>query len=91
MKYLLFLLIFIVLSSFLFSFFNRNSTDVSRYSEDIYDYSAKLINGKQLNVSIFMGPTFYLRFLRQFSILSYSIDALLTNGIPNNSKNRIPS
>ena len=55
MKYLLFLLIFIVLSSFLFSFFNRNSTDVSRYSEDIYDYSAKLINGKQLNFKTLKG------------------------------------
>ena len=46
MKYVFFLIIFLALSSFVFSFFNNNAVNLLKKSKNIYDYSVRLIDGE---------------------------------------------
>ena len=55
MKYVIFIIIFIVLLSFVFSFFNSSDANIEDLSSNIYDYSVELINGEQLNFKEFQG------------------------------------
>ena len=55
MKYVIFLSVFVVLLSFVFSFFNSSDTNIENLSSNIYDYSVDLISGKQLSLSELQG------------------------------------
>ena len=55
MKYLLFVLIFITLSSFVFSFFNSDNAEIDDNSTNVYDYSVTLINGEKLDIKAYQG------------------------------------
>ena len=60
MKYLLFILIFIILSSIGFSFFNKDKINLDGYSKDIYDYSINLISGNTINLKSYKGKKIIL-------------------------------
>jgi len=60
MKYLLFILIFIIFSSIGFSFFNKDKINLDGYSEDIYDYSINLINGNTIDLKSYEGKKIIL-------------------------------
>ncbi len=60
MKYLLFILIFIILSSIGFSFFNKDKINLDGYSKDIYDYSINLISGNTINLKSYEGKKIIL-------------------------------
>ena len=60
MKYLLFILIFIILSSIGFSFFNKDKINLDGYSKDIYDYSINLISGNTLDLKSYEGKKIIL-------------------------------
>jgi len=55
MKYLVFIIIFVVLLSFVFSFFNNNDTNIDNLSSNFYDYSVELINGEKLDFNKLKG------------------------------------
>ena len=60
MKYLLFILIFIIFSSIGFSFFNKDKINLDGYSEDIYDYSINLISGNTIDLKSYEGKKIIL-------------------------------
>ena len=60
MKYLLFILIFIIFSSIGFSFFNKDKINLDNYSDNIYDYSINLINGNTVDLKSYRGKKIIL-------------------------------
>jgi len=60
MKYLLFILIFIIFSSIGFSFFNKDKINLENYSKDIYDYKINLINGDLIDLKSYKGKKIIL-------------------------------
>lgn len=60
MKYLLFILVFIIFSSIGFSFFNKDKINLDNYSENIYDYSINLINGNTVDLKSYRGKKIIL-------------------------------
>ena len=60
MKYFLFILVFIIFSSIIFSFFNKDKINLDNYSENIYDYSINLINGNTVDLKSYRGKKIIL-------------------------------
>lgn len=60
MKYLFFLLIFIILLSLSNAFWGNKKLDVDESSKNIYDYSINLIDGKEKSIEDFKGKKILL-------------------------------
>ena len=55
MKWFIFLGLFCISFTFLFSFFNNTKLNINGYSKYIYDYTLKDIDGKEISMSSFKG------------------------------------
>ena len=55
MKWFIFVGLFCISFTFLFSFFNNTKLNMDGYSKSIYDYTLKDIDGKEISMSSFKG------------------------------------